>query len=171
MLIYLQMIESDEDKSKFEQIYIHYRGLMFFVANNILHNCEDSEDAVHQAFISIIENLNKLLQPDDPKTRSFCVIVTERKAIDLYRSRKRFISDDFTEDTAGIEINTPDDSLSAAISSLPPKYREIILLRYDNGYTTKEIAKMLGLSLDATQKTLWRAKTELKRKLEEEGML
>ena len=32
MIIYLQMIESDEDKSKFEQLYIMYKGLMFHVA-------------------------------------------------------------------------------------------------------------------------------------------
>lgn len=32
MLIYVQMIESDEAKSKFEQIYLEYYGLMFYVA-------------------------------------------------------------------------------------------------------------------------------------------
>ena len=36
MIIYLQMIESDEDKSKFEQLYIMYKGLMFHVAMKIL---------------------------------------------------------------------------------------------------------------------------------------
>ena len=35
MIIYLQMIESDEDKSKFEQLYIMYKGLMFHVAMKI----------------------------------------------------------------------------------------------------------------------------------------
>lgn len=32
MLIYLQMIETDEDRSKFEEIYNEYRGLMYYVA-------------------------------------------------------------------------------------------------------------------------------------------
>ena len=36
MIIYLQMIESDEDKSKFEQLYIMYKGLMFHVPMKIL---------------------------------------------------------------------------------------------------------------------------------------
>ena len=53
MLIYLQMIESEEDKSKFEAIYNKYRYLMFSVANRVLNNQYDAEDAVHQAFISI----------------------------------------------------------------------------------------------------------------------
>lgn len=58
MIIYLQMIESDEDKSKFEQLYIMYKGLMFHVAMKILKNEFDAEDAVHQAFLSLIENRN-----------------------------------------------------------------------------------------------------------------
>lgn len=32
MIVYLQMIETDEDKSKFEEIYQEYRNLMYYVA-------------------------------------------------------------------------------------------------------------------------------------------
>mgnify|MGYP006874099284 CR=1 FL=1 len=32
MLIYLQVIETEEDKNKFEDIYQKYRGLMYYVA-------------------------------------------------------------------------------------------------------------------------------------------
>ena len=68
MIIYLQMIESDEDKSKFEQLYIMYKGLMFHVAMKILKNEFDAEDAVHQAFLSLIENLKKISDVKCPKT-------------------------------------------------------------------------------------------------------
>lgn len=74
MIIYLQMIESDEDKSKFEQLYIMYKGLMFHVAMKILKNEFDAEDAVHQAFLSLIENLKKISDVKCPKTRAFCVV-------------------------------------------------------------------------------------------------
>ena len=50
MLIYLQMIDTPEERSKFEQIYLEYKGLMFHVAYDILHNEQDAEDAVHQGF-------------------------------------------------------------------------------------------------------------------------
>ena len=55
MLIYLQMLETPEEKSLFEQIYLEYCGLMFHVAYEILHNEQDAEDAVHQAFVKIAE--------------------------------------------------------------------------------------------------------------------
>ena len=62
MLIYLQTIETDKDKSKFEQIYDAYRGLMFHVAFKILEQEQDAEDAVHHAFVKIAENLSLMFR-------------------------------------------------------------------------------------------------------------
>jgi len=52
MLIYLQMIENEEEKLKFIQIYEKYKDLMFYVAKRILGNDADAEDAVHEAFLA-----------------------------------------------------------------------------------------------------------------------
>ena len=87
MLIYIQMIASDEDKSKFEQIYLTYRKLMFFVARSILKNDADAEDAVHTAFVSIIAHLEKISEINCPETKAFAVIVAECKALDILRSK------------------------------------------------------------------------------------
>lgn len=48
MLIYLSMIESEADKSLFEQLYIRYKGLMYHIAYRILQNREDAEDAARE---------------------------------------------------------------------------------------------------------------------------
>lgn len=75
MMIYLQTIETGEDKTKFEQIYAEYRGLMFHVAYEILHNEQNAEDATHQAFVRIAENIRKIDVPVCPKTRSYVVTI------------------------------------------------------------------------------------------------
>ena len=142
MIIYLQMIESDEDKSKFEQLYIMYKGLMFHVAMKILKNEFDAEDAVHQAFLSLIENLKKISDVKCPKTRAYIVIITERKAIDIIRSRSKLVDMEFWESTYGI-----------------------LLLRYYNGYSVREISSMLHIKKDTAQKQLWRAKAALQKHL------
>ena len=167
MLIYLQMIESEEDKSKFVTIYNKYRFLMFSVANAKLQNPYDAEDAVHEAFIAIINNLDKIKKVDCPETRSFIVIITENKAIDIIRSRKHISDEELVDSIAGIDIPLPgDNGLADAMAKLPARYREVLLLRYDNGYSAKEIAKMLNLSDGATQKLIWRAKQALKKQLD-----
>ena len=81
MLIYLQMIETPEEKSKFEQIYLQYKGLMFQVAFQILHNEQDAEDAVHQAFVKIAENIRKIDQPVCPKTHGYVVTMCRTKPL------------------------------------------------------------------------------------------
>ena len=45
MIVYLQMIEGEENKRQFAALYETYRGLMFYTANSILHNSQDAEDA------------------------------------------------------------------------------------------------------------------------------
>ena len=104
MLIYMMMIDSETDKSKFEQIYMKYKGLMFYVANDILHNEHDAEDAVHQAFIKIAENIKKIMEVDCPKTKGYVVTIVENKAIDLYRKNKRQSKIELLEDIGGIDV-------------------------------------------------------------------
>lgn len=53
MIVYLQMLEDLSDRDKFTLLYKKYRKLMLYVANQILNNQDDSEDAVHEAFLSI----------------------------------------------------------------------------------------------------------------------
>lgn len=166
MLIYLQMLESEADKLKFEQLYHRYRGLMFHVAMQILGNESDAEDAVHEAFLSILKHFDSVSEPKSPKTRAFVVIITERKAIDIVRKRKPVLELD--ERTTGITIEMPGDTgLEAALARLPARRRELLLLRYYIGYSTKEAAALLSMTDAAAQKELWRAKQDLQAALGE----
>ena len=88
MLIYLQMISSDTDKSAFEQIYNTYRGLMYHVAYARLHHTADAEDAVHHAFVKIAENIRKI-DPDDPRTKQLVVTIVVNRVTDMLRTRGR----------------------------------------------------------------------------------
>ena len=57
MLIYLQMIETEEDSSKFIAIYNEYKNLLYSIAYARLRNEADAEDAVHNVFVKIAEDL------------------------------------------------------------------------------------------------------------------
>ena len=170
MLLYLQMIDTSEDRSKFEQIYIEYRDLMFYVANRILDNEQDAEDAVHEAFLKVAENIKKIGEPKCPKTKGFVVTVVENKAIDLYRKRKRHQIVELTEEVQGFSpIYKGENALTDCILKLPARYREVILLRYHQGYSVKEAASLLGISFAAASKLDQRAKNKLKDLYEKEG--
>lgn len=170
-MIYLQTIETPEEKSKFEQLYLEYRGLMFHVAFNILHNEQDAEDAVHQAFIKIGENIKTIDAPVCPKTHSYVVTIVENRAIDQYRRIQKHPTVELVDKIQEIQTSyNGDDSLTACILVLPARYREMILLHYHHGYSVREIAKMMGISLPAAIKLDQRAKRKLKSICEEEGI-
>lgn len=169
MIVYLQMIENDADKLRFEEVYALYSGLMFRVAMKILGNEADAEDAVHEAFVAIIKNFKKISDIRCPKTRAYIVIITEHKAIDMIRRHSPLAVEDFERYTYGVEIPLPGDhALADAMAALPAAYREILLLRYYHGYTVREIAPLLDVKKEAAQKLLWRAKTALQKRLKEE---
>jgi RNA polymerase sigma-70 factor (ECF subfamily) len=171
LLIYLQMIESEQDQVKFLQLYERYRGLMFYVANQILHSEQDAEDAVYEAFVSITENLKKISDVECPKTRSYAVIIVERKAIDILRARSKIVHMDSEDALGGLEVPPPGDGgLADAMANLPARYREVLLLRYDSGYSVKEIARIFDMKPPAVQKLIERAKSALQKKLEQGDM-
>ena len=64
-----------------------------------------------------------------------------------------------------------DNDLTKCILKLPARYREVILLRYHHGYSVREIANMMNLSLPAAIKLDQRAKGKLKKLCEEAGIL
>lgn len=172
MMIYLQMIDTPEDRSKFEFLYIEYRGLMFHVANKILHNEQDAEDTVHQAFLKVAENIEKIGDPKCPKTQGYIVTIAENKAIDLYRRRQKRQVVELSDDLPGVTaIYEGENTLAACILKLPARYREVILLRYYQGYSVKEVAAILGLSLSAASKLNQRAKNRLRELYEKEDRL
>ena len=172
MLVYIQMIDAPEEKDKFERLYLKYRDLMFYIANKILQNKQDAEDAVQAAFLSIAENMEKISSPTCPKTKGYIVTITENKAIDLYRKKKRHPKVLLLEETAGLEVSYEGShAIAHCFARLSARDRDILMLRYRYGYTAREIAKMLNLSEANANKRIQRAKDRLEKLCKEEGLL
>ena len=172
MLVYLQTIEAPSGRELFESLYLQYRDLMFYIANGILQNEQDAEDTVHAAFVAIAENIDKISDPDCPKTKGYIVTITENKAIDLYRKRKRHPNILLLEEKEGLSVSYEGEAaIAACFARLPARYRDVLMLRYRYGYTSREISKMLGISEANANKRIQRAKDKLEQLCKEEGLL
>ena len=170
MLIYLQAIDDPQDRTRFEAMYSAYRGLMFHVANRVLQNTQDAEDAVHLAFLSLA---NCRLPPElGPQSRHLAAVTAERKAIDLYRARRRRPEVSLEEEEERLPGCAPppsDGTLAGAMAALPPRYREALLLKYYNGYSAAETGQLLGTTAANVRQILARAKRRLAEELAERG--
>lgn len=156
----------EEQKLKVERLYIKYWHLMCHVAMEILQNSADAEDAVQQAFLYLMLHMDKLGAIDSPATRAYVTLTAKHRAIDLYRSRRCCEPVDVSGmQAAGIHPERL--GVMEALDSLPSRDKNMLLLRFWEGYTTDEIAGMLRMKKDAVQKAIWRAKKKLSEKLVE----
>ena len=172
MLLYLEMMEGPEERSRFEQLYTRYRGLMFHAARNILGSDQDAEDAVHEAFLVLAENMGRVEETDSPRTKVFLLTVTEHKAIDLYRRKAKIPQGEFLEELQGVTVEYQgEDGVTACLLKLPARYRDFLLLKYDQGFTNRELEGILDLSAPAVRKLDQRARDRLEQICKEEGIL
>ena len=169
MLIYMALIDSPSDKSKFYALYAKYEKLFFSIAYNILRNKQDTEDAVQEAFLQLAKNIYKISDIHSNKTRSYLIIIIRNEALKIYNARKKQTDYEFTDYSYGNAdsyfLLSP---ISRAISRLPAEYGQLLLMKYDNGLSSKEIAQITGSTDGAVRQKLHRAKTLLDKELEKE---
>lgn len=176
----LLMLTGDKDKdSKLERLYKEYKNIMFYVANNILHDNFLAEDAVHQSFVKICNSLHKIDEPDCRKTRNFLVIICKHVAIDMYNTGKKQVEDELNENISShhdivsdiVISNDNMDKFGAIVKELNPIYQEVIFLRFFRDFSVEEISAMKNISKKTVQKRIERARKQLLELLGKEGEL
>ena len=174
MIVYLSMIDSPEDHSKFELLYTEYRNVMYHVAFKILQNEQDAENAVHQAFLKIAEKIEKVDGTICSRTQGYVITIVENKAIDMYRYKQKHQTLELKEDddAAGVVIEYDGPNvLTKCMAKLPAKQRQVLLLKHYHGLSSKEVAKKMGLSEANVNKIDQRAKQKLRVLCKKEGIL
>ncbi len=170
---YLNLLDTPEEKSRFEQLYLAYRQDMYTIAYSILHNSYDAEDAVHQAFLTIANNFKRISEIPCQEIKGYIVIIIRNTSINIYNSNKRRSerSSELDKCDASVGIDFFEqfelEELKNAISRLPQIYKDIIYLHFLEGFTVKEISKMLSISRETVWKRTARAKKLLKSILED----
>lgn len=164
LIFYLQLIDSKEEKSKFESLYLTYRNLMLNRAYDILHDTGLAEDAVHNAFLRILKNPQKIIDVNSIKSKAFVMIIAENEAKRIYNKEHRATFVNLNEDImeSGFEEKLEDDFnvhiIKKRIEQLPDIYTDVFILKYFNDLTDKQIASTLSISVSAVRKRLLRGK-------------
>lgn len=169
LIFYLSLIEQDDDKEKFEQLYQNYLKLALYRAREFLPNEQLAEDAVSIAFLKIAQNIHKIDEVISPQTKALIMRVVERSAINLYKTENRHQSrKTILEEAEEIEAEPVQDHyLADLILELPEQYRSVLLLKYAENYKSKEIAELLGYTVSKVDQLASRGKKLLEKKLAE----
>lgn len=178
---------TEEKAEILKKLYNEHKDIMYVEAKRILNDYSLAEDAVHQAFMKIIDKLEKIKGGDVKFTSGFLIIIVRHVAYDMYNKRKKsnakleYMENVYSENDENFLTNkTPCDEviykesrekLLQAIDKLAPIYRDVLILEKVYKYPQKEIAELLNVSLDAVKKRAERAKKYLLEELRKEEIV
>jgi len=164
-----QLIEKckKNDTKAQSDLYKLYSGKLFALCLKYSRNKAEAEDNLQDAFVTIF---NKISQYKGRGSfEGWLKRVTVNTALQRYRNKGVFdiVNEEQLEDIyVEVENDMIDlDFLLASIQELPDRYRLVFNLYALDGYSHKEIGKLLGISTGTTKSNLSRARMILKEKV------
>lgn len=157
-----------------------YKPMMVSLAYSILRDYHYTEDAVQDALMQLSQNMDKMDNLYSKKSESYIYIVTRNATISLYREinhEEPVIFDDqnpFYNIEGSLDVEAFQNKygysqeIMDALSCLNEMDRDILCMMYGDGYSGKEIAKILDVKPEIVFKRLQRARERLRIALEEE---
>ncbi len=125
-------------------------------------------DVMQQSYLVIVEGRARYAKRSSLKTWLFGVV--QNNARRLHRSNRRelaavarFAAEPRETEASGL---SSDASLSAALTTLPRRQRDVLELVAYADFTLEEVAEVLGISIGSTRTHYHRAKRALRERLE-----
>ena len=165
------------DANAFETLVLEYEKNVYNIALRMTGNSEDAADMTQEAFIKAYNSLQSFR--GDSKFSVWLYRIVSNVCLDFLRSKNRrptvslSVEDDDGEDAqldVADESQSPEllldrkltrDSVRRGLDSLPPDYRQILLLREIQGLSYDEIAQALSLEVGTVKSRIFRARKRL----------
>ena len=126
----------------------------------------DAEDAVQDVFLRVLTHAPRFRDREHEK--AWLLRATLNRASDIRRRRR---DDAPLDELVNAARETPDyGPLLSAVRSLPEAYSAVIHLYYYEGYSIKEIARLLALPVPTVGTRLARGRERLRDLLKEEDL-
>lgn len=138
-----------------------YADMICRIAYQYTRNIHEAKDIMQEVFVKM---LKKLPFKDEEYLKAWLIRVTINQSKDFLKSKHR--KNVPLEEGLQIAAKQQEDGLEE-LQQLPYDDRNIIYLYYYEGYSTKEIGKLLGKSANAVALKLLRARERLKSLIEE----
>lgn len=183
LMFYAALVDSVEGKQRIEYLYLTYRKQMFFVANSILNDTFEAENAVHDAFVGIAVSIEHVPHGSEKEEQLYVLACARHAAYKLIEKNKRHMAEfDITsldeadimlDDVTFAQVAASENAemLNRAIARLPDKYRDVLLMQHVYNLKVKEIAAVFSRKPDTVEKQLARARSRLYKLCIEEGMV
>lgn len=151
------------NKEQFTAEVLEAERSLYHIARSILGNDADCADAMQNAILHAFEKLHTLRRETFFKTWLTRILMNE--CYQMIRSKKEQVSyEDYFRTHEQIDEKT-DSEVFRAVMELEENYRIPFVMFYVEGFTVKEIGKMLKLSQGAVKTRLYRGRNLMREKL------
>lgn len=150
---------------QFAALYDTHHGMVYRTAYRVTGNSSDAEDVLQTVFLRLIkrDNPGEMEQPESYLRRA-----AVNASIDLIRERQKAASVPLEETSTAAsrtELRELKDSLRKALAKLDERQATMFALRFFEGYSNQEIAKMMNMSQVHVAVILHRVKSKLQKEL------
>lgn len=171
MMMFLSVIEAPQDKSRFQLLYDKYRNLVMWLSMQRLNNTTLAEEAVQDTFMYLAENFNKVGDIDSEATKNYVATIANGFAINKYHKENKSAFVLYDDTCSAVNESDFDDysvvELKDAMNVLGDEDKNCFYLKYVYGCSSREIAKMYGISPELVRKRLQLAKQKIRNYLTE----
>lgn len=174
------------DNTAFDELVRRYRDRVYGIAIHLLHDRELAEDIAQEAFLRIFQKL-ALFDQNKGSFSNWVATLTVRLCLNALKRRDyaQQISVN-TPNWEGNEVQLQDCSESPEelwwlseqqriirdlLDTLPPMQRAVLLLRYGEDLSVREIAEALKVPTGTVKAWLFRGREILRKKLKEVGII
>jgi len=166
----IQTTKDETFRQELDQLYRQNFQLMYRAAKSVTGNRHDAEDAVQNVFVRLIEGQPSSDFQKNPKAYLCKAAINEGRSMVRSRGRRKLVDEDVSDlEIAADENDNLRESLIDALSELDPDLVATLSLRFDEGYSCKEIAKMLRRTRPGVAMTVLRGRRELKKRMRTQG--
>lgn len=151
------LLRTNEELS---QIYYRQVNTIYRVCFLYMKNKYDTEDMVQQTFIRLMKD--RTVFQNEEHEKAWLIRTAVNLCKDHFRSWwSRIVGLEEAADVAAVDSMKVDETLERVLN-LPSKYKTVIYMYYYEGYTTKEIAKILGIKESTIRGHLHKGRQYLK---------
>jgi len=158
------------DGDSFTELCRRYYGPMVAVGHAIIGDRHLAEDAAQQAFAKAAVHLPRLRKPE--QFGRWVAAICRNEARDLVHGRRGLLTEEPPEvvDRSGAVVDEAGEAVKKALGRLSAEAKEVIYLRFYDGLSYEQISAVLGISEQAINGRLRRAKRQLARYLRRDGL-
>ena len=163
----IQKCKKNDTKAQSE-IYKLFSSKLFAICLKYSRNHAEAQDILHDAFLVIFKKITQFKSKGSFEGWLKRIVINT--ALQRYRKKGvlEIVNEELIEDVK-VEIDNDDvniDFLLKCIQELPDRYRLVFNLYVLDGYSHKEIAKMLNITTGTTKSNLARGRMILRNKIE-----